>query len=127
VLNRRGLAAAIRNGYDPFGRQRRDRGQHDDAAGGIDPHGAAPLLRDTHWSHVAADASLHTTLWIAQWPRVDVRATFLQELLMGARATRTVALVMELLGPSSAIRRAERAATEAAAEQQLRRRIGRRT
>ena len=127
VLNRRGLAAAIRNGYDPFGRQRRDRGQHDTGTGGIGAHSAGPLLRDTHWSHVAADASLHTTLWIAEWPRVDVRATFLQEVLMATHATRTVALVMELLGPTGATRRAERAATEAAAEQHLRRRIGKRT
>jgi hypothetical protein len=34
---------------------------------------------------------------------------------------------MELLGPSTAIRRAERAATEAAAERHLRHRIGKRT
>jgi hypothetical protein len=127
VLNRRGLASAIRNGYDPFGRHRRDRGQHDTNAGGIGAHGAGPLLRDTHWGHIAADSSLHTTLWIAEWPRIDVRATFLQELLMATHATRTVGLVMELLGPSSAIRRAERAATEAAAERHLRHRIGKRT
>jgi len=127
VLNRRGLAAAIRNGYDPFGRHRRDRGQHDANAGGVSPHSAAPLLRDTHWSHVAADSSLHTTFWLAEWPKIDVRATFLQELLMQTHATRTVALVMELLGPSTAIRRAERAATEAAAERHLRHRIGKRT
>jgi hypothetical protein len=88
VHNRRGLAAAIRNGYAPFGRQRRDRGQHERATGGISPHSAGPLLRDTHWSHVAADSSLHSTLWIAEWPRIDVRATFLQELLMGTHATR---------------------------------------
>jgi hypothetical protein len=127
VLNRRGLAAAIRNGCDPFGRHRRERGQHQTNHGGISQHTAAPMLRDTHWSYVAADSSLHTTLWIAEWPRIDVRATFLQELLMGTHATRTIALVMELLGPATGIRRAERAATEAAAERHLRRRIGKRT
>jgi hypothetical protein len=127
VLNRRGLAAAIRNGYDPFGRQLRDSGQHVGDSGGIASHAAGPQVRDTYWSHVAADGSLHTTLWIAEWPRIDVRATFLEELLMHTGQTRTVALVMELLGPAAALRKAERAATEAGAERALRARIGKRT
>src|SRR5947207_1046949 len=62
-----------------------------------------------------------------EWARIDVRATFLEELLMHTAATRTVALVMELLGPSQAMRKAERAATEAGAERALRARIGKRT
>lgn len=127
VLNRRGLASAIRNGFDPFGRHLRDTGQQNGHVGGIAAHTAGPLARDTCWSHVACDGSLHTTLWIAEWPRIDVRATFLEELLMHTGATRTVALVMELLGPAQAMRKAERAATEAGAERALRARIGKRT
>ena len=46
---------------------------------------------------------------------------------MHTGATRTVALVMELLGPAQAMRKAERAATEAGAERALRTRIGKRT
>jgi hypothetical protein len=127
VLNRRGLASAIRNGFDPFGRQLRDTGQQNGSVGGIAAHTAGAQARDTYWSHVASDASLHTTLWIAEWPRIDVRATFLEQLLMHTSATRTVALVMELLGPAQAMRKAERAATEAGAERALRARIGKRT
>ncbi len=127
VLNRRGLAAAIRNGVDPFGRHQRDTGQQNGAGPGIAAHTAGPMARDVQWSHVACDGSLHSTLWIAQWPRIDVRATFLEELLMHTGATRTVALVMELLGPRAAMRKAERAATEAGAERALRARIGKRT
>jgi hypothetical protein len=127
VLNRRGLASAIRNGFDPFGRQLCDTGQQNGSVGGIAAHTAGPQARDTYWSHVACDGSLHTTLWIAEWPRIDVRATFLEELLMHTNATRTVALVMELLGPAQAMRKAERAATEAGAERALRARIGKRT
>ena len=127
VLNRRGLAAALRNGYDPFGRHARDCGQQTGQSGGIAAHTAGPLARDSYWSHVAADGSLHTTLWIAEWPRIDVRAAFLEELLMRTGTTRTVALVMELLGPTAGMRKAERAATEAGAEQALRARFGKRT
>jgi hypothetical protein len=56
-----------------------------------------------------------------------VRALFLQPLLMDSRTTRTIAMCMELVGPSNAIRRAERAATETATEQSLRARVGQRT
>ena len=56
-----------------------------------------------------------------------MRALFLQPLLMRSGLTRTVAMCMELVGPSRAIGRAERAATEAATEQSLRARVGQRT
>lgn len=123
VPSARGLAAIIRNGVDPFGRHERQRGQ----AAGIAVESFGPRARETEWSHVLADGTLHTTGHLLEWPRSDVRATFLQGILMGAPATRTVALVMNVLGPRKATRRAERAADEASAEGSLRHRIGRRT
>ena len=87
VLTRRGLALAIRNAYDPWGRQQRARG----GDGGIADFTAGPMARDEHWSHIATDGAVHTTLWVAEWPRIDVRATFLQPLLMETRSTRSVA------------------------------------
>ncbi len=129
VLTGRGLAGAIRDAYDPWGRRGRAR-QLDrslQADGAIAPHTAGPYARHEHWSHIAADGALHCTLWAAEWPRIDVRALFLQPLLMASGATRTVAMCMELVGPSRAIRQAERAATETATEQHLRARVGQRT
>jgi hypothetical protein len=129
ALTRRGLAAHIRDAYDPWGRRGRqrqlDRGLVGE--GGIAPHTAPPSARDEQWSHIAADGALHCTLWAAEWPRIDVRALFLQPLLMDSQATRTIAMCMELVGPSRAIRHAERAATETATEQSLRARVGQRT
>jgi hypothetical protein len=128
LLTRAGLAAAIRSGYDPWGHRQRQR-QLDPGGveAGIEPHTAAPTARDDHWGHLHVDGALHCTFWVAEWPRVDVRALFLQPLLMDTRITRTVAMVMELVGPGKAQRHAERAATEAATEQTLRGRIGQRT
>jgi hypothetical protein len=129
ALTRRGLAGAIRDSYDPWGRRARSR-QLDPTLpsdGSIAPHTAGPLARDEGWSHIASDGALHCTLWAAEWPRIDVRALFLQPLLMQSQLTRTVAMCMELVGPSRAIGRAERAATEAATEQSLRARVGQRT
>src|SRR5215210_3411000 len=88
---------------------------------------AGPMARDEHWSHIATDGAVHTTLWVAEWPRIDVRATFLQPLLMETRSTRSVAMVMDLVGTGTAIRKVERAATEADTEASLRARIGQRT
>ncbi|MDP9436293.1 MAG: type VII secretion protein EccE [Actinomycetota bacterium] len=126
VLTRRGVAAAIRNAYDPWGRRQRQRSspRGDD---GVSDASAGPMARDEHWSHVATDSALHATLWVAEWPRIDVRATFLQPLLMQTRTTRTVAMVMDLVGPSKATRQVERAATEAATEASVRARVGQRT
>ena len=127
VLTRRGLAALIRDGYDPWGRRQRHRDQDPAAEYGAAPHIAGPAARDEHWSYLRADGALHCTLWVAEWPRIDVRAVFLQPLLMRADTTRTVAVCMELVGPARAIRKAERAMTEAATEESLRGRIGQRT
>ncbi len=129
VLTRRGLAGAIRDCYDPWGRKARQRRLDRGLLGeeGIAPHTAGPVAREEQWSHIAADGALHCTLWAAEWPRIDVRALFLQPLLMNSEATRTIAMCMELIGPSRAIRQAERAATETATEQSLRARVGQRT
>ena len=123
ALTRRGVAAAIRNSYDPWGRQLRARISPD----GVAAMSAGPMARDEYWSHIETDGALHATLWIAEWPRIDVRATFLQPLLTSSRATRTVTMVMELVGPSKAIQRAERAVTENSTNESMRARIGQRT
>jgi hypothetical protein len=123
VLTRRGVAAVIRDAYDPWGRQQRQRSTGD----GIAPATAGPMARDDYWSHIATDGAAHATLWVAEWPRIDVRALFLQPLLMGTQTTRTVTMVMDLVGPGRAIRQVERAATEAATDQAMRARIGQRT
>jgi hypothetical protein len=127
VLTRRGLAATIRDAYDPWGRRQRQREQDPGVEHGVAAHIAPPVARDENWSHIRADGALHCTLWVAEWPRIDVRAIFLQPLLMHADTTRTVAVCMELVGPARAIRQAERHATEAATEESLRGRVGQRT
>lgn len=123
VLTRRGAATAIRDAYDPWGRQQRERGGEE----GLPAMNASPMARDEHWGHIATDSAVHTTLWVAEWPRIDVRALFLQPLLMRTQTTRTVTMVMDLVGPGRATRQVERAATEAATEESMRARIGQRT
>jgi hypothetical protein len=123
VLTRRGVSAAARNAYDPWGRQQRERA----SANGVAAMTAGPMAREERWSHIATDGALHATLWVAEWPRIDVRAMFLQPLLTSSQSTRTVTMVMELVGPAKGIRRVERAAMEAATNQSMRDRVGQRT
>ena len=47
ALTRRGVAAAIRNAYDPWGRQQRERASDDE---GLSPMSAGPMARDEHFS-----------------------------------------------------------------------------
>ena len=51
VLTRRGIAAAIRDAYDPWGREERQRSAWE----GIAETTAGPMARDEHWSHIATD------------------------------------------------------------------------
>lgn len=82
-----------------------------------------PLVTEARWSTVRADAAWHATFWIAEWPRVDVGPEFLGPLLLGT-TRRALAVVMEPLSPSRAVREAERARTADIADAELRRRGG---
>jgi hypothetical protein len=125
VPTARQLAQIIRDGFDPFTRGDREIAPAGQAPG-VEPQAFGPLFREIRPGYVHADTALHTSGHLAQWPRTDVRATFLQGLLMDVAANRTVAVVMDILPPRQAIRQAERAAEARESEGYLRRRIGRR-
>ncbi len=116
VLDERALAALVRRSVDGAGARER----------GCPPCGIGwpwPLVVEPEWAALRADGSWHATYWIAEWPRVDVGPEFLSPLLLGS-VRRTVAVVMEPLGPARAVRQAERARTADVADAELRRRGG---
>jgi len=61
---------------------------------------------------------------VSQWPRIDVGATFLAPLLMQTNVLRSVAVCMEPVPPSQAIRKVEAARTSDVADEETRRRGG---
>jgi hypothetical protein len=85
--------------------------------------GLWPSAEDEQWSHLRSGPLWHSTYWIADWPRVDVRPDFLTPLLMG-EGRRTVSLVMEPVPPDRAARDVRAARTADAADEQLRARAG---
>jgi hypothetical protein len=125
VLAPRQLAAVIRDGFDPFGRQGRARahlGEPDRA--GVDPALAGPTAAETDWATYRSDSALHATYWIAGWPRAEVGPAFLTPLLMQSGALRTVAVTIEPTPYSVAMRKAEAAQTAEVAEELARERQG---
>ena len=93
----------------------------------LDRHAPAqdhwPMAMEESWSEVRVDGMVHATFWVAEWPRIEVRSDFLAPLLLGS-ARSTLAVVMEPLGPDSAVRKVEASRTADLADTELRRRGG---
>jgi hypothetical protein len=125
ALRPRMLARVIRDAYDPYGRTFRNRlAAVSPEQAGTSPSQAWPLAADATWSEYRTDSALHATYWVAQWPRIDVGATFLAPLLMQTNVLRSVSTVMEPVAPSVAIRKVEAARTTDIADEQTRSRQG---
>jgi hypothetical protein len=82
-----------------------------------------PMAMEEEWARVRVDGLLHSTFWVAEWPRTDVRSDFLAPLLLGS-ARVTLSVVMEPLGPEKAVRKVEASRTADLADAELRRRGG---
>lgn len=115
VLRPRHLAEVIRLSYDPFAARV-------EGGGGVAPTAAGPARAETRWDTYAADGTLHTTYWIAEWPRVAVGPDFLSPLLISGGTTRTVGVTIEPIPTAKALDDAEHAATSEAADEELRQR-----
>jgi hypothetical protein len=125
ALSPRLLARAIRLGFCPDDRPRLDRlGGGDPERAGSAPANAGPMAAEESWRHYRSDDALHSTYWIAEWPRVEVGADFLLPFLLGGTTRRTMAVVMEPLDPARALRSAENARTNEISDDELRARMG---
>jgi len=126
ALGPRMLARVIRDAYDPYGRTHRNRlATNPDSEGdGVDPVTVWPLATDASWGEYRTDSAWHATYWISQWPRIDVAASFLSPLLMQTSVLRSVAVCMEPVAPSTALRKVEAARTTDIADEVTRRRTG---
>lgn len=125
LLRPRRYAAAIRDSFDPYGRQSRARaGLGDGDREGSDPALMGPVADEATWSEYHSDSAFHATFWISAWPRTDVGPAFLTPLLMQTTALRTVSVCIEPVPHLTAIRKAEAARTAEVAEEMQRERQG---
>ncbi|MCB0859980.1 MAG: hypothetical protein KDB54_04925 [Solirubrobacterales bacterium] len=108
ILTPRQYARSIRDGFDPWGREARQRlGVIDAGRADVAPGRMGPLADQGAWNHYRSDGAVHIAYWIASWPRVQVHASFLMPLLMQSQAVRAVSVVMAPIPFSVAMRRAE--------------------
>jgi hypothetical protein len=82
-----------------------------------------PMAMSEEWASVQVDGMVHTTFWVAEWPRTEVRSDFLAPLLLGS-ARATLSITMGPLGPDQAMRKVEASRTADMADAELRRRGG---
>ena len=113
VLSADALAQLLLRTYEP----------HAIPAGAPPAQDHWPMAMEERWSDVRVDGMVHATFWVAEWPRIEVRSDFLAPLLLGA-ARSTLAMVMEPLGPDTAVRKVEASRTADLADTELRRRGG---
>ena len=113
VLSADDLAHQLLRTYEP----------HAVAAGAAPAQDHWPMAMEESWSEVRVDGMVHATFWVAEWPRIEVRSDFLAPLLLGS-ARSTLAVVMEPLGPDTAVRKVEASRTADLADTELRRRGG---
>jgi hypothetical protein len=83
-----------------------------------------PLSTLEEWSALCTDGTWHATYWVAEWPRSDVGNDFLLPFLLESGFRRSIVVVMAPQAITHAVRDAERARTEKAADFDLRRRHG---
>ncbi len=119
------LARALRTAFDPYVRAELAALETaDPQRDGLAEHNAWPLGTEEAWEHYRSDGALHTTYWIAGWPRIEVSPMFMDALLGRSSTVRTVSVTFEPVEPGRSTREVEAAITRDQADQELRGRFG---
>ncbi len=126
LMTPRMVCRVLRTHYDPFvgaslARMQTIAGEPE---AGVRPGQAGATATDEERGAYWCDGSVHTTYWIAEWPRYDVGMQFLAPLLLSGDAVRTTAVVMEILSPAAAEAKVEQARTSDIADAQRKRKGG---
>ena len=91
---------------------------------GVSARNAWPQRTQTHWSYYRTNDVVHSTYWIAEWPRIEVGPDFMAPLLVQTRCMRTVSVTMEPVPPLKAMRAVGFAKTADVADEELRQKLG---
>jgi hypothetical protein len=119
------LGAVLRSRLDPFSLPRPTSGASLATLVGFVPAAhAGPMVMQAAWDHVRVDRAFHAAYAIAEWPRLEVPANWMEPLLLHAGATRTIAMHYEPVPPSRSARRVDREAVKLTADEEHRARSG---
>lgn len=81
------LALALNSAFNPARLP-----EWDHSGLGRDLHAAGPVAVTTQWDHLRVDDTWHAVVWVREWPREDVDATFLVPLMLTNAVQRTVSI-----------------------------------
>lgn len=101
------IATVVRTAYDPKALPALERWSSSGRPQ-ADPAVAGPVVVVEKADHITTDSAVHTTYWIENWPRVEVSAGFLHQLLFSAGVRRTLSLSYEPKGLDAALRDVQR-------------------
>ena len=83
-----------------------------EAAGACAPDNAAPLAAKSNWTSWQTDGAWHRALYVSDWPRLDVPAAWMQDLMLYNGAVRTVSVFFEPIPRSKSQRQITRDAAK---------------
>jgi hypothetical protein len=75
-----------------------------DTDGAAHPANAAPLAVETTWMGWHTDGAWHRAFYVSDWPRLDVHAAWLKDLMLFVGSVRTVAVFLEPIARSKSQR-----------------------
>jgi hypothetical protein len=94
-----GLAWVLRTTYDPRSAEKLD-GKR--VGGSLST--AGPIAVDEEWARMRSDSGWHTTLWISEWPRLEVVPGFLWPLVLGPPVRRSLSITAEPVPTATALK-----------------------
>jgi hypothetical protein len=120
------LARALRVRLDPtviptLDRRGRSLG---DRAGLVEPADGGPLAATGTWTHWQVDGSFHRSFYFREWPRSEVGATWMSDLLLYGKAVRTVVVSYQPVPPRVSQRAITRQAAKLESDAEHRRKTG---
>ncbi len=119
-------ARAMRLRLDPKSRLALDirRQTLGEQAGGVDPANADQLAPDHTWESWHTDGAWHRALYVADWPRRDVPASWMGDLMLWSGSVRTISAFFEPVPRSKSFTQITRAAGKIQSDEDTRRRDG---
>ncbi len=107
-------ARAMRLRLDPSSRSVLDGRSRSlgETAGSCSPANAVPLAAVSNWTTWQTDGSWHRAMYISEWPRLDVSASWLGDLMVYNGAVRTVSVFFEPIPRSKSQRQITRDAAK---------------
>jgi hypothetical protein len=115
------LAMLIRTQFDPEDALAHAARHSNGTESLVSARSAWPLATEVSWGHYRTDRMYHVTYWVAEWPKLGVRPSFLAPLLLTSNGvTRSISVVAEPIPTAQAVRKVEHEQTARLSDDEIR-------